>query len=123
MSKFYPLPPHHLVDSAEMTGSLTGTVTPVGTLDNICYQFIWSGNPTGSFKIQGSLDYTEDSTRLVTNAGTWVDYPLPVVATASVGSDSVMVGLNQVEAHWLRPIYARTGGSGSLDIWVAGKGV
>jgi hypothetical protein len=119
---YKPLLPYHLVQSAALTASLTGAATPIQYLDNISYQFNWSGNPTGSFSFQGSLDYSENLSRTVVNQGNWVTVP-STAASASVGTASSIVSLSGLAFPFIRPVYTRIGGSGSLDVYVSGKGI
>lgn len=114
------------------TASLTSTVTNIQYLDDIGYQFNWTGSPVGNFQLQVSADYAQDgmSPPNVTNAGNWVpltftywDGSMFVTGTSiptTVGSP-IYIDLALLSAPWIRAVYTKVSGSGTLDAFVTAK--
>lgn len=122
------LPPFSVVTNGDMSGSLTSSVSLIPTLSLITYAFKWSGtSPVGTIKIQGSDDYSLDSTGTVSNAGTWTDLYLTyngvvassVALTGNTGNGLVDLGPTGIYA--LRAVYTRTSGIGTLNCLVSAK--
>lgn len=109
-----------------MTGNLTSSVTAIEFLDNIGYQFNFTGSPVGTFSIQVSMDYDQDNNGNVITAGSWVSIPVTLSGTSytliptSLGSP-IYIDLNQLSAPWIRAIYTFTSGSGTLNAFICGK--
>ena len=102
--------------------SITSAVTQIQFLDNVGYQFVFTGSPVGEISIQISIDYAQDSQGVVSNAGTWT--PLTLSPTASVASaGNIYVDLNQLSAPWIRAVYTKTSGTGILNAYVCAKAV
>lgn len=117
-------------DNASMSGTITVTslVTNVKYRDSVAYQFNWTGGiPSGSFSIQGSLDYnpgipTAENPSGGANPGTWNSITLsPSPAATGSGSYSYLVALQQVTWPYLRAQYTNTSGSGLLTGYIFAK--
>ena len=114
------------------TSSLTSTVTDIQFLDDIGYQFNWTGSPTGTIAIQVSADYAVDFNGNVTNAGNWIPLVFTywngsifVTATSiptSVGSP-VYLDLALLSSPYIRAVYTNSAGSGTLNAFITGKQV
>lgn len=116
------------------TASLTSTVTNISFLDDIGYQFNFSGSPVGAISIQVSADHAQDysSPPNVTVAGNWVpltftywdgaqfvtDTSIPV----SVGSP-IYLDLALLSAPWIRAVYTKVSGTGTLNAFITAKAV
>jgi len=110
--------------------TLTSAVTDIQWLDDIGIQFTWSGSPTGTFQIQVSADYNQDFMGNVDSSGHWV----PLVITywngsawvtgttipTSVGSP-IYVDLALLSAPYIRCVYTKASGSGTLTATITGK--
>lgn len=112
--------------------SITSAVTCVQWLDNIGYQFSWTGSPVGEFAIQVSADYAQDEFGNVTSTGNWV----PLVFTywddagqtfvtdlsipTSVGSP-IYFDLALLSAPWIRAVYTKSSGTGTLTGTITAK--
>ncbi len=105
------------------TASTTSAVTGIQFMDNIAMQFIWSAGstPIGTIAIQVSLDYAQDSQGVVTNSGTWTALTISPSLAISGNSGSLYVDLNQLGAPWVRAVYTKTSGTGTLNAYIAGK--
>lgn len=86
-------------------------------------QFIWSGGgtPVGTIAIQVSLDYAQDSQGVVTNSGTWTALTFSSTPAVSGNSGSLYLDLNQLGAAWVRAVYTKTSGTGTLNAYISGK--
>ncbi len=116
------LPPASIVTAGDMSqASLTSLVTNIQYLDNICVELVFTGTPTGTFEIQGSLDYQRDLNGNVTNAGHWVPITLPTPPIASGAAGDILIDMNQLSFPYIRVVYTRTSGSGSLNAYIGGK--
>jgi hypothetical protein len=113
-----------IVASGDMSqASITSQVMPIINEDNVAFQIVWSGAPVGTFDVQVSVDHAQDSQGNVSNTGTWLSLTLssPVAAAGSAGN--AYVDINQISAPYIRVVYTKTSGTGTLNIWAAAKGV
>lgn len=112
---------YQTISSGDMSGNLTSAVTQIEYLDNIGIQLNFTGTPTGTFSVQVSIDYAQDSLGNVTNIGNWIAVTLSAAATASGSANQIYIDLNELSAPWIRCIYTRTSGSGTLNAFICGK--
>lgn len=125
------------VTSGDMSAaSVTSLVTDIQYLDNISVQLSWTSSPVGTFAIQGSLDYSPgdaaSAAGRTANAGTWTPITLTylsgsvfVSATSiptSVGSP-ILLNLSNLSFPYIRVVYTRSSGSGTLTSWIMGKAI
>lgn len=111
------LAPYHAITAGDMSGNITQlTPTNIQFMDNVAIQLNFTGTPTGSFSIQGSLDYNP-----VTGAGNWVALTLTPSPGASGAAASILIDMNQLSFPWIRVVYTASSGSGILDAWISGK--
>lgn len=115
--------PVQIIDSQSMGASITGDVVEIKNQDNIGIQLHWTGTPTGSFDFQISNNHKQDSNGNVTVAGDWITLPVMPAITAAGSADDAYVDLNQISAMYMRVVYTRTSGTGSLNAYVSGKGI
>lgn len=113
------------------TASITSTVSSIQWLDNIGIQFSWTGAPVGNVSIEVSADYARDTEGNVTNAGQWTPLVLTYLSgpntftsatsiPTSVGSP-IYLDLNQLSAPWIRQVYTKTSGTGTLNTFITCK--
>lgn len=114
------------------SASLTSTVTNIEFLDDVGIQFNFTGAPVGTLAVQVSADYAQDNQGNVTNSGNWVpltftywtgsafvtDFSIPT----SVGSP-VYLDLALLSAPWIRSVYTKTSGTGTLNAFITAKSV
>lgn len=118
------LQPYQSITDGDMSGNLTSNVTDIRFMDNISVQLIFTGTPTGTFEVEGSLDYNRpDPTTGVTNPGTWtpITFSTPPVASGAAGD--ILLDMNQLSFPFIRVVYISTSGSGTLQCWISGKAV
>lgn len=109
------------ITSASMGADVTSAVTNIQMLDNIGFQVVWTGTPVGSFDVQVSLNYTQDEWGNVSNAGDWSSIGLTPAPSASGSAGSAYIDINQISAPWIRLVYTRTSGTGTLQGYITGK--
>lgn len=107
--------------SVSMSTSVTSSATNIAYLDNIGVQFNFSGAPVGTFQVQVSADYQQDTQGNVTNPGNWTALTLSPSPAASGSPSSIYIDLNQLSAPWIRTSYTTTSGSGQLSAFVTAK--
>lgn len=120
------LPPFQIVTAGDMSGNITSTVTDVRNFDNVAVELVFTGTPTGTFSVEGSLDYgyqAGGNFNPAVNAGTWTALSLSPTPAASGGAGSVLLDLNQISFAFIRVKYAFTSGTGTLNAYIAAKAV
>lgn len=113
----------HLITAASMGASVTSAAFPCQFQDNIGIQLDWTGTPTGTFTVQTSVDHAQDAQGNISVAGHWITLTLSTAITAAGSADDAYIDLNQLSAPWVRVVYTRSSGTGTLDCFVAAKGV
>lgn len=114
-----------------MTGTsvLLSQPTDISRKDNLAFQLQWSGNPTGTFQVQGSLDYNPGLPQSggAANAGVWTSVPVAdgggAPPQASGSSGQILMDLTEFAFPWIRIQYTNATGTGVLTGYVSGKSV
>ena len=109
------------LSSVSMSASTTSVVTNISILDNVGVQFNFSGAPVGTFQVEVSADYAEDTQGNVTHPGSWTPLTLSPSPAASGSASTIYIDLNQLSAPWLRTSYTATSGSGELSAYITAK--
>lgn len=111
------LTPISIVTNGDMsTASITSIVPPIQWQDNVGLQMVWTGSPVGAFAVQVSMDQSNWAT--IPSSAFNGTYPVPGTTTSPGYLD-----LNQLSAPYIRVVYTRTSGSGTLNILMDAKGV
>lgn len=112
------LNPTRLTSAGDMSGDVTSSAVDVRYLDSAALQAVWSNGstPVGVLTVQGSVNYGQPG---VTAA--WTTISLSATLNVSGSSGSAIADLTQITYPYVRMVYTRSSGSGSLDIWVSGK--
>ena len=105
------LAPYAVLTAGDMsTATLTSLVTDIRYQDSVCAQAVWSGTtPVGTLDIQGSLDQT-----------TWTSIVSPAAAVTG-NTGSLLFDLFALSFPYIRFVYTKTSGTGSLTIKVGAK--
>lgn len=120
--------PYQIFSAASMSGTatITSSVSSIKYTDNISVQFNWTGIPTGTFAIQGSIDYSPGVPQGggPANPGNWNSITLsPVPTAAGSGSFTYLLDLNELSFPWLRAQYTNSSASGALTGYLFAKSV
>jgi hypothetical protein len=109
--------PISIITNGDMSlASLTSPSIPIQWEDNVGIQVTWSGSPVGAFAVPISLDQINWVT-IPTSAfnGT---YPVPGTTTSPGFLD-----MNQLSASYIRLVYTKVSGTGTLNALLVAKGV
>lgn len=114
-----------------MTGTavLTSLPTEITRKDNVAYELSWSGTPTGTFVVQGSVSYNPGTPQSggAVSAGVWTTLVVTDqngnAPVASGAAGQILMNLNELSFPWVRVQYANTSGSGTLSGYVSGKSI
>jgi len=94
----------------DLSASTESQVFDITKCSGFAVQLVWTGSPTGTAKIQGSLNGTVFS-----------DIASASVATGGSSGDFLFNTSDLVHYHHIKIIYTSTSGTGSMDVWVGGK--
>jgi len=112
------------------TGAMTGTTTITSQVFSVeqqqvgTFQPIWTGNPTGTFIVQASLDYVPNMNRddpNPLNPGTWDTLSASVVNNPAGSAGHTYIPVYGSGAFYLRLSYTNASGSGILSGTFAAK--
>ena len=119
------------ITSGDMsTVSITSAVTSIQWLDNVGIQLNFSGSPVGTFAVQVSADYAQDTEGNVQNPGHWIPLVLTYFISGGFTSDTsvptsvgspIYLDLNQLSAPWIRVVYTKGSGTGTLNAFITAK--
>lgn len=105
-----------------MGASVTSAATNIKNLDDCAYQVNFTGTPTGAFTVEVSLDYAQDFMGNITNAGTWNTMVITGTFAPAGSAGSFYIPLPVTNAApYVRLVYTRTSGTGTLNAFFSGK--
>lgn len=95
----------------------SGQTAPLGGLgvNTISHQLVWTGTPTGTFKVQASNNYNVPNV-----TATWNDVPSASIAGGGAAGSQIFSNGQATETYY-RIDYARTSGSGTLALYTVIK--
>lgn len=102
----------HLVEDGDMSGNITSDAVDVRYLDNVAIQLVWTGTPTGTFDIQGTVD-----------GETWAGLSFGGSPAAVGAAGNHLIALNNVPFDQLRVVYTSSAGTGTLQVHFEAKEV
>ena len=105
------------------SATLTSSVVEIRNQDNVGIQLSWTGTAVGTFAVQISINHAEDANGNVTVAGDWVPLTLSPSIAAAGSADSAIIDLNQMSASYIRVVYTRSSGTGTLNAYITAKGI
>lgn len=108
--------PFQVVTSGDMSSDITGEETTVTFTDNVGFQVVWIGTPTGTFSVEGTIDGITWTALDVRDA----DGNPPNAAGAA---GSLLININQLPYDKVRLKYDATSGSGTLQAYNMTKSV
>lgn len=122
MSRKNNLLKYQTISSGDMSqSSLTSAVTDIRFLDNVGIQLNATGVPVGTFDVQVSADYAQDYDGNVTASGNWISVTLPSTPSVAGAAKQIYIDINQISAPYIRVVYTRTSGTGTLNAFITGK--
>jgi hypothetical protein len=105
----------YVADKVIAAGSMAADITSEVIDIRLQYGFsvfaAWTGTPTGAIKMQASPD----------GVSSWLDVS-GVSASPAGAAGSYFVNQQWQFYPYIRFVYTRSSGSGSLDLWFTGKG-
>jgi len=110
----------HVVTAGSMTGTsaITSLEVNLARCERVSIQCVWTGTPNGTFAFQVSNGLDSAG-----NGITWVAVTLDTTLSAATGTASNNYGQwNIAGAAKCRVVYTNTSSTGTLDIWIVGKG-
>lgn len=114
------LPRFQIITSGSMGASITSAVTNIQYIDNIGIEiYVSAGSPVGTYAVQVSADYQQDAAGNVVNAGNWVSLSFSTAPDTTV--NPIYLDMNQLSAPYIRLVYTRTSGTGTLQAYITGK--
>lgn len=127
MSSRPMLKPFLVVTSGDMSGNITSLPTNIEQISCLSYDIAWTGTPTGTFAVQVSNTYVPSAApgNLRQNAGNWTTIPAAnfqgTYPTPAGSADNGALDLDVTAFSWVRLVYTRSSGTGTLNVMVAGK--
>lgn len=103
------------INATSMGASITSDAVLLKFEDNPDIQCVWTGTPTGTLAVQISLDPDVLGWQTITFD------PTPDQPSGSSGSD--YFSINQTSAAYIRLVYTRVSGTGTLTAKIAAKSV
>lgn len=112
--------PKKISSEMDLSADAYSAVVDCRTLDNIAFQFNWSGGstPVGVITLEGCLDYGHPGV-----TPNWNGITLSATLNVTGNSGSILVDCNQISAPYLRIKYTWTSGSATGETWVSGKAI
>lgn len=108
---------YKLINAGDLSlATLTSAPAVLDSIYGFAMQAVAAGTGTGTLAIQGSCDpFSDQYPQLVTN---WTQ-----VTTAAIAAGTVLVNLDGQHYKWVRVVYTRAGGTGTLTVNMHAKGV
>lgn len=113
-----------IVTNAVMNATINSLPMQLYNMFGYSIQAVWTGTPTGSFKLQGSSEYVEQSNTNGYAPTNWDDIAGSTYAVTAAGSNSWNV--DGAMYNWVRLVYTDGSGGASTAVLNAifnGKGV
>lgn len=116
--------------AANMVATITGGWINIEGIDNISFQALWTGTPTGTFEFDvsndGPIDDAQTNKPSGTLGATALTLPSSMTVAAAVPSGSggnFYFDFNQLSAKWIRMKYVLGSSTGQLSVGVFGKAI
>lgn len=114
--------PFQVIADGDMAGDVTSLVTSIGQITQMGYTISWTGSPTGSFDVQVCNNAQFDASgAYVAGSGSWVSLPLTPTINAAGSGDTAYADVIPTSAAFIRLMYERISGTGTLTAYIAGK--
>ena len=114
--------PYRFIVAASMGADITSNPTNIQYTDNAAVQLNFTGTGVGVFSVEGSVDHAVNSmTNLQTVVGNWIPVTLDPVPVASGVDGQILIDMKELSFPWIRVVYTRTSGTGTLDGYISAK--
>ena len=119
MSRSLYAPLYTVIDDVAMGANINGKATDVSRRDEIFYDVEWSA---GAVPI-GAMTFEWSDTNDVNSIWKPLDFGQPISITGNTGNHQVLI--SKVNFKYVRPVYTRTSGDGTLKVGIrsSAKGV
>jgi hypothetical protein len=114
-----------IFDTVTINANTNSSPVSVEHLITWSIQAVWTGTPTGTFKVQFSNDIASDA--IGTGVTNWTDVPSGMFTnggtapSGSAGNFSIS-SRDHVNYEWIRLVYTSTSGTGPCTATMVGKG-
>lgn len=99
-----------------MTASLSSEAVYVGQAFNSCIIVVWTGTPTGTLKLQASLDLghpnAQTEAERAADVSNWADIPSKTTSISAAGN--VLYELPDVAYNFVRLVYTASSSAGTI---------
>jgi hypothetical protein len=112
---------YQITTDQSMGGDYTSSPVYLNQIAMGSIEAVWTGSPVGEIKLQVSVNHKEAANGGVAVAGTWTDYTNSEYSMTTAGS--VVWNLSNIGYQYIRVVYTRTSGTGTLNVFGMGKGV
>lgn len=114
-----------MLNSGDASGNLVSSPVWLDQIYGIALQAVFTGSPTGTVKLQGSVDQGPSNAALTSNPAlassiTWND--ISGSSQAVTGAGTVTWNFNGVFYKWVRVSYTASSGTGTLTVTINAKG-
>lgn len=109
-----------LVSAGDMSVNVTSPAIWMEHMALLAVQMLWTGTPTGNFTLEGSCD-PGNGDQTGTGVTNWIMIANTTQA-AGAGAGKYCYWLADVPVKWVRLVYSRTSGTGSVDVRFNAKG-
>lgn len=114
------LDPIKIINGLSMGASITSAAVEIKYFDDIGVQLVWTGSPVGTFQVQASADHRQDAEGNITTPGSWTNIALNP-SPDTTGGSPIYIDMATLSAPYIRVVYTRTSGTGTLTAHVVGK--
>lgn len=124
MARKHTLPPHNMLEDADMSGNLLSDPTNVSQIDQAVVFINWSSTPVGEFFLEGAQvkpDQLRANSALPSDI-VWNTLAFSDPMTTS-GETSHQVVFTELPFTHLRLRYTASSGSGTVTATISGKSV
>lgn len=113
---------YKILNAQSLGASFSSAPTNIEIMDNVSYQMnVTTSDANGTFTVEVSDDYNQDSQGNIISAGNWIALPVSVAMTLTGVNDTIMFDGNQISHPWIRLTYTRASGTGTVTAYVTGK--
>lgn len=120
----YPTRPK-MVTNGDMSASINSVGIILDQIPLASIHAVWTGSPVGTLKLQVSNDLVKipvsGSADMAANVVNWTDYTGSSQAVSGAGD--FMFNLLSNGYYWIRLVYTRSSGTGTLNVTFSGKGI